>query len=74
MTLYIWLSLISFIVGRWTVERSIRYKMGDKIVDNASTLLKNRKLVGESVEIAVTTSWKARGHDWELSIKEKEQS
>jgi hypothetical protein len=67
-----WQAVLFFLLGRWSVIRGPRYRMGDKIVDDITEVLDRRQIVGDNAEggmtIVNTRRWYAYGYNWEVSV------
>lgn len=70
-----WNSILFLLLGRWSVIRGPRYRMGDKIVDDITEVLDRRQFIGDNAEGGMTIvnsrRWYAFGYDWEITIGQK---
>jgi hypothetical protein len=66
-------ALTFFMLGRWSVQRSTNYRMGLKVLSDIEEIVDKRKFAGANMTVTVKSTWKARGHNWELAITEKEK-
>lgn len=65
-----WNSWFFWIIGRWSIKRKPRYKIGDAIVEDISRVLDRRDLIGDNGDINIVHSrrWLAFGHVWEIRV------
>lgn len=67
--LLIWHGALFFFLGRWSVIRGPRYRMGDQVVEDITQILDKRPMIGDNgITITTTRKWKAFGYDWILSV------
>jgi hypothetical protein len=63
-----WNSVLFFFVGRWSVIRGPRYRMGDQVVDDIQGILDKRPMIGDNgMVITNRRKWRAFGYDWIMS-------
>jgi hypothetical protein len=63
---------LSFLaIGRWSIIRGTRYRLGNKILGDLAEVLKRRDLVGDGMIITNTRGWRAFGYDWKISITQE---
>ena len=67
-----WNSILFLLIGRWSVMRGPRYRMGDKIVDDIVEVLDRRQLIGDNPDggmiITNTRRWYAYGYNWKVTV------
>jgi hypothetical protein len=73
-----WNAVLFLLIGRWSVIRGPRYRMGDKIVDDITEVLDRRQFIGDNAEggmtIVSTSRWYAYGYNWEISVVQQRPS
>lgn len=71
----VWNSFFFWYVGRWSLKRKPRYKMGDAICNDIETVLQRRNLIGNNAEAGMTIihsrRWLAFGHVWEIKVAQE---
>jgi len=66
-----WNSVLFLCIGRWSVQRSVRYRLGDRITDLIQEVLDKRGLIGDNADGFTITNkigWKAWGYYWTISV------
>jgi hypothetical protein len=70
-----WNSVLFFFVGRWSVIRGPRYRMGDQVVDDIQGILDKRPMIGDNgMVITNRRKWRAFGYDWIMTIAQDQIS
>jgi hypothetical protein len=64
-----WNSVLFFFIGRWSVIRGPRYRMGDQVVSDIQEVIDRRPLIGDNGMVITTKRrWSAFGYKWTMSI------
>lgn len=66
-----WNSWFFWIIGRWSIKRKPRYKIGDAIVKDIMAVLDRRQLIGDNtggINIVHSRRWLAFGNVWEIRV------
>lgn len=68
-----WNSVVFFFLGRWSVIRGPRYRMGDLVIGDIQQILDRRPIIGNNrMVITNTRKWKAFGYDWIMTVAQDE--
>jgi hypothetical protein len=61
-----------YFLGRWSVIRGPRYRMGDSIVEDITQILAKRPMIGDNgMVITNRRKWNSFGYNWILSIEQE---
>jgi hypothetical protein len=65
-------SLLFYLIGRWSVTRTVRWRIGGKILDDINSILERRQFMTNDLTITHTRGWRAHGFNWKIRISQEE--